>query len=335
MKLFPIAGLLIAALFAFACGGDGGGSSSDVTNPTLEALLAEAEQTPVEGYVREYAQELCGPIRTFLETAGETFDEIENQPTPENLDDFDVEALFDLFGELEGPFEALLEDARDVDPPEELEEYHEGVIAELEYTLESIKAIEELGLFGAFGTTPPPTVEDPPGLDAAIVLECGPELEEFFEEFGGDFDFFGGGSDDDFSFDETPAPPETGDVGEAVENGAYELTVHEVTDPLAPGDEFFGPEEGNRWIVVEVSITNLSDEPQDYGTYDFKLKDADNFEYTTGFVDVERELSSGSLAAGDTVRGQVGFEEPEGAEIVRLIFDPGFFGESRIDLTLP
>jgi hypothetical protein len=331
MKLIGAAALLLAALLLAACGGS---SSKDVANPTFQALIDEVEQTPVEDYERAYAKQLCDPFRTFFEATVDTFREFENQPTPASLDELDFDAFGDIFGELEEPFERLLEDAKDIDPPEEMEEFHEATIAELEYALESIKAIKSLGLFGAFGLgTPPPSPEEPPGLNAAIVLECGPELEEFFEEFGGDFL---GGDEGGFSFDdETPSPPRSGEVGEAVENGAYELTVHRVVDPVTPGDEFFGPDEGNRWLMVEVSIRNVSDEAQDYGSYDFKVKDADNFEYTTGFVDLERELSSGTLLPGDTVRGQVGFEVPARAEIVRLIFDPGFFGEARIDITLP
>ena len=336
MKLIRSAALLFAALLTFACGGggdDGGSSSDNEANPTLQALVDEAEQTPVEDYEREYAKQFCGPVRTFFEAMGDTFEELENQPTPASLDDADFFAAFiETFGKLEQPLEQLLEATRDIDPPEEMDAYHEARIAELEYTLESISAMKDGGLIGGVELDEPASVDEPPGLGAALVIECGSELQEFFGEFGGDF--FGDGSDDGFSFDETPAPPETGTIGEGVENGGYELTVHSVTDPLVPSDEFFGPEAGNRWVMVEVSITNVSDEPQDYGSYDFKVKDADNFEYTTGFVDLERELSSGSLPPGDTVRGQVGFEVPVDAAIVRLIYDPGFFGESRIDVEL-
>jgi len=341
MKLICSATLLFAALLTFACGGggdDGGSSSDNEANPTLQALVDQAEQTPVEDYEREYARQLCGPIGTYFEAAGEMLKELEDQPTPENLDDFNFDALGEVLGSLVEPFERLLQDMRDVHPPSELEDYHNGSIAELEYTLESFRALEEGGLLGTFGLgEAPPTTETPPGLDAALVVECGPGLEAYFEQFGDDFfdsDVFGNSSDDGFSFDETPAPPETGAIGEAVENGGYALTVHSVTDPVVPSDEFFGPDAGSRWVMVEVSITNVSDEPQDYGSYDFKVKDADNFEYTAGFVDLERELSSGSLPPGDTVRGQVGFEVPVDAAIVRLIYDPGFFGESRIDIEL-
>ena len=122
---------------------------------------------------------------------------------------------------------------------------------------------------------------------------------------------------------------------EGVRSGDFELLVHAVTDPVVPEDEFFGPEEGNRWVAIEVSITNVSDEPKDYGPYDFKVRDADNFEHDPGFVDLERDLSSGSLLPGDTIRGQIGFEVPLDAELVRLVFH-GFIGEgNRIDIDLP
>lgn len=336
MRLIVAGVLFLVALLAFACGG---GSSDKTANPTLQGLIDEAEQTPVEDYEREYARQLCGPIGAYFDSASGTLRELENQPTPASLDDFDFSILTDVLKRLADPLQSVLDDMQEIDPPSELEEYHAARVAELEYTLETIRVLDESGLFGAFGLgEAPPSPEEPPGLSAALVIECGPELEDHFEEFGDDFfsgDLFGNSSGDDgFSFDETPSPPETGDVGDTVQHGAFELTVHGVTDPLEPADEFFGPDAGNRWLMVEVSITNVSDEPQDYGSYDFKVKDADNFEYTTGFVDLQRELTSGSLPPGDTVRGQIGFEVPENAAIVRLIFDPGFFGDARIDITL-
>lgn len=327
--------LTLVGVVLAACGGGGDGSGSDATpNATFETLIDQARQTPVDEPVREYASMLCGPLQKLLETAGPALDDF---ATPEGTPDLSAAfgAAFEALGLLEEPFAQLLEDMREIDPPEELKEYHEASLAEVEYALEGLRALSGGDLTGVLAQpSPPPTAEPPSGIDAAIIQECGPELQELVGEFGGSL-FANDDSGFVFPDEETPAPPETGAIGEAVANGAYELLVDELRDPYLSSDEFFEPEPGNRWVVVEVSITNTSEEAQQYGSYDFKLKDSDNFEYTTGFVDVAQELGSGSLPAGDTVRGQLGFEVPATASIVRLIFDPGFFGEARIDIELP
>ena len=217
MKLIGMAAWLVLALFCLACGGGASGTSSppgSVANPTLQALVEEAEQTPVEGYVREYAQQLCDPIKAYFETVGDGLEELVNEPPPrETTPEDDLEAFADelalALAWLEKPLDQLLEDMKDIDPPEELEDYHDSRVARDEHTLEMIRATnsgEEIDIF-EFASAPE-LVDEPPGLRAALISECGPGLTEAFEQLGGDLfdsDVFGGG--DDLSFDRPLLPP--------------------------------------------------------------------------------------------------------------------------------
>src|SRR3990170_1922481 len=312
--------LSLGLLLLVSCGGE---STPSPARQTLDAARGDAEKTPVDEPVQAYARQLCDPFGTFFDSAKDTLSALEATPA---LDDADFGDAISALGELQEPLENFRDDLQDVDPPDELRDYHNALVEEMDYAVEVVKAVKEGGIFGAFAVpSPPPTAENPEGFEAAIVQECGDEFADIIDGLGSDF--LGG---------EEPAPtgeaPEPGTVGQTIRNGNFELLVHSIEDPYEGSDEFFQPEPGNRWVVVDVSITNVSTEAQDYAPFDFKLKDVDNFEYDPGFVDLPQSLSSGSLLPDDTVRGRIGFEIPASSDIVRLIFNPGFFGEGRIDV---
>jgi hypothetical protein len=326
--LAPLAALLVLAA---SCGG-GGGSASPPASQTFDRLIDDAEQTPVEEPVLAYASQLCDPLRGLFDDASElieTFDALE----AESLDDEDAfQAAFEALGELEGPVQSFLDDVRELDPPEELADFHASLIAELEYGLEGLRALHEDGILGAasLGEEPPQAVE-PEGFQTALVRECGAELQDFIEELGGDIL---GTGDDVISFEDEPAaPPATGEVGDSVENGNFALVVHSVEDPYPAPDEYYQPAPGYRWVAVEVSLTNISDEEQPYFAFDFSLQDVDGGIYSMSYIDLATELESGSLAPGGSARGQVGFEVPEAASIVLLTYDPDF-GDHVFEIAL-
>ena len=233
-----------------------------------------------------------------------------------------------MFGELKDPIENFRDALNDVDPPDELRSYHQAMLDELDYTLEAVDAISKSGFLGALTLpTQEATPQEPAGFEAALLLECGEDLQPFFDEFGSDF-LGSGGSD------ATATPPPPGSVGEAVRAGDFELTVNSFTDPYTSTDEFLQPGAGMRWVLLDVSIKNVSNTSQDYGTFDFKLSDSDDFSYDSTFVNQPRELDFGSLNPGETIRGELGFELPADSLPDRLIYDPGFFGEGRIDIDL-
>ena len=158
-------------------------------------------------------------------------------------------------------------------------------------------------------------------------------LKQFFDQFGGDI--FGGGAGFLSGANATATPPPPGKVGKAVRSGNFELLVNSVADPY-PHQPTSYPDatRGKRWLLVDVSLKNVSSKSQNYGSFDFTLRDTDSFQYDSTFVSQPHEFNFGSLTPGETIRGDLGFELPVDASPDRLIYDPGFFGEGRIDIDL-
>jgi hypothetical protein len=210
LSLAFIAGLVLAVA---ACGGGSkasapppsepqptpegrleGAEQTDVSAPvspepesTLEAIQADARRTPVSDDVRAYAASLCGPVHHFYANAADLIRELD-QITPESEDFSGFEEALGIFRELKGPLASLSDDLEDVDPPGGLRSYHESLVRELEYAQEIFGAVDDEGFLGALMlATPPATVAEPDGLEAALIQECGDELGDFIEEFGDNF----------------------------------------------------------------------------------------------------------------------------------------------------
>jgi hypothetical protein len=323
--------LLLVTGGIVACGGSSGAKSTpSSSDATYQAARTETAQTPASDSLSAYAKQLCQPLKTFLSDAGDTITRLQAQPTASatvSLEDALTQG-FQLFGQLKQPLQAFRDSLGSVNPPDDLRSYHQAFLAELDFGLKEIDAVSKNGLAGALLLpTPEATPQSPPGFEAAIVQECGEDIKPFFDEFGGGF-FGGNGA----GSTPTVAPP--GTVGQPVRSGALELLVNSVADPYQSTDEFLQPDAGKRWILIDVSLTNGSDSAQDYGSYDFKLRDTDNFQYDSGFVNQPHDLSSGSLLAGETIRGELGYEVSQNAQLDRLIFEPGFGAEGRIDIVL-
>ncbi len=338
-KLLLATSLVLLPILLVACGGTSSDSKStpDSAEATYRAARDDADKTPVSDSLRGYVQQLCAPVKAFFEDASDTLARLDEQATSEATavgfeEAFD--AFLALFGDLEGPFQALRDDLEDVDPPDDLQQYHDAFVDQLDYALDTIADLAEDG-FGALFALPTegPTPEEPAGFEAGLLQECGEDLKDIFEEFGDDFfgggDFLGGDNNE-----ATGTPPPPGRIGETVRSGSFELTVNSLSNPYVSGDQFYQPTPGQLWVLFDVSVKNVSDETQDYGSFDFTLRDADDFSYDTAYLGQERDLSSGSLRPDEAIRGEVGFELPVDALPERLVFDPGFFGESRIDVNL-
>jgi hypothetical protein len=114
----------------------------------------------------------------------------------------------------------------------------------------------------------------------------------------------------------TPAPTDTllppptqnvGLVGERRESGGIALTVLSVSK--AESIDFFTPDTGNVFLIIEVLIENVSrDEETPYNPFYFSVKDSEGFEASTSIAAPDPSLQSGTLPKGDKARGFVAFE---------------------------
>lgn len=119
----------------------------------------------------------------------------------------------------------------------------------------------------------------------------------------------------------TDAPASTTyKVGDRVEISGAAVTIAKVSDYA--GDDFVKPKEGNVYILVEVLVENVSQDKLTYLITDFKLKDADGYEYTNSLFAPDPKFSSGSLAKGEKVRGNVLFEVPATVKGLVMSYNP-------------
>lgn len=126
-------------------------------------------------------------------------------------------------------------------------------------------------------------------------------------------------------------------VGDVIEVGDLTMVVNEVTYP--EGDEFNKPDEGNKFVVVDLTLENRGAEAATISTLmQMSLKDATGQRYD---VDLMAEVASGGaspdgeLAPGEKLRGQVGFQVPETAEGLVFVYDADVFGYGKVFIALP
>lgn len=109
-------------------------------------------------------------------------------------------------------------------------------------------------------------------------------------------------------------------MGETVQLGDYQVTVHGAR--WDDGDEFFGPDEGEQWLVIDAEIENTGDESGDVTIIDFELYDEENRSQDQALAaDTDGDLS-GTLGAGRTMRGEIAFAVPEGQANFEFIYSP-------------
>jgi hypothetical protein len=126
-------------------------------------------------------------------------------------------------------------------------------------------------------------------------------------------------------------------VGDVIEIGDLTITVNEVNNP--PGDSFSRPDEGNEFLVVDVTITNRSAEAVAISSVlQMFVKDATGQYYV---LDIMASAASGGttpdgeVAPGETIRGQAGFQVPEDATNLVFVFDASVWGYGKVFVALP
>ncbi len=90
------------------------------------------------------------------------------------------------------------------------------------------------------------------------------------------------------------------------------------SDLNAEGTE--SPATGKRYVAVEVTIENRSDETLRYAPDDFQVTDSAGRAYPAVEGGVDPAITLGELAPGDAIRGWISFEVPEDVEPDRFVY---------------
>lgn len=98
----------------------------------------------------------------------------------------------------------------------------------------------------------------------------------------------------------------------------FEVKVTDTEQGYNPG-EYYVAEDGNQYVRVNVSVKNISDEPQYLSPYTFAILD-NGVAKDASYVPVESELPTGDLAVGATTTGNVVYEVKSGATGLKLVY---------------
>ncbi|OQX50512.1 hypothetical protein B5M47_03785 [candidate division CPR3 bacterium 4484_211] len=118
-------------------------------------------------------------------------------------------------------------------------------------------------------------------------------------------------------------------VGENATLEGLKLTVNDITRTSAVS-EFEKAESGKEFVIVDVSLENVSDKTEQYSYFDFRIQTAAGQVLDTSLVLVDGRLGSGDLVAGGKVAGKVTFEVPKEEGHQYLIYKPNAWKADRI-----
>ena len=108
-------------------------------------------------------------------------------------------------------------------------------------------------------------------------------------------------------------------------------TVTNIT--YSNGEDYDTPDDGNKFIIVELKIENKSEKTISYNTWDWKIINSqgqiDGEAFTT--IDSDTNLNSGDLAKNGSKTGTMVFEVPQNETSIKLYYygnilsdDPSF-----------
>ncbi len=125
--------------------------------------------------------------------------------------------------------------------------------------------------------------------------------------------------------EEAVAAEEIFAIGDVVRMGDLVFTVNSAR--WEEGDEWFKPEEGERWLLLDCTIENESNKSTSISSLlMFKLYDEDSYSRDMElFADTKGSLD-GEVGVGRKMRGEIAFSVEEGQSYWEFIFKPELFG---------
>lgn len=112
--------------------------------------------------------------------------------------------------------------------------------------------------------------------------------------------------------------------GEVAKFGdAFEVKVNSVEQGYIPGQSYTA-QDGKQYIKVNVTVTNISDEPQYISAYSFSVLE-NGMTQTSSYAPVEKELNEGDLNIGASTTGNVIYEVSNEATDLKLQYDMTVF----------
>lgn len=124
-------------------------------------------------------------------------------------------------------------------------------------------------------------------------------------------------------------------IGETINYKGYKVTVNDIK--YDGGDDIDTPKSGNKYVAINVTIQNDTDDKQDYNEFDFKLSadgnGTDLDERTGNDTYDNNTIDSGTLDKGSKVTGYLIGQANPNAKL-KLEYQPDYFDNYTLDINL-
>ena len=122
-------------------------------------------------------------------------------------------------------------------------------------------------------------------------------------------------------------------IGDTAKIGDAQVTVEGFR--RSTGGDFFSPDPGNVWVIVDATVLNTGDDAYNISSIlQTALRDGEGREYSlTIGPDLQGQLD-GTIPPNDILRGETAFEVPENAVGLQFVFSQSF-GSQQARWNLP
>lgn len=108
--------------------------------------------------------------------------------------------------------------------------------------------------------------------------------------------------------------------GETANFGKFNVKVNSVNANYIPSDSYSAATSSEKYVVVNLTVTNPNEEAVDVSNYSFKLS-ADGVANSTAYLSVDSEFKGGELAKGASSTGNLVFSVADTATTFKLKYD--------------
>ena len=125
-------------------------------------------------------------------------------------------------------------------------------------------------------------------------------------------------------------------VGDTIQLKTHTLKVNSVNKNYKSGNQFDKPQDSNNsFVVVNVTLTNTSNDDLSANQFGFKLEDETGVQRNTTIITtVTDTLQSVTLSKGGKLTGNIVFEAKSGSSVLKLHYQGGILGGEEVVVTL-
>ncbi|MGG5461458.1 DUF4352 domain-containing protein [Clostridium sp. B9] len=131
-----------------------------------------------------------------------------------------------------------------------------------------------------------------------------------------------------------PKSNEVYNIGDTVQLNNHNLVVNSVKTSM--GNEKDRPQQGNEFVILNVTLENNSNKEMNYNPYNFQItnSEGDVKDRTFTAIDGKEALNNGVLAPGEKVTGTIVVQEPIGDKDLKLHYTPNIFKNTGVTVDL-